>query len=136
MEIVDADALERKRQEEILKTYSAPLGRILSFCRPEWIYLLPGMIGAILNGAKEPLLGFVIFETLEKFYNPDLDAMYSNVVGDCWYFLVIGAASWFGSVLQFGSFGEMKEGLTLRMRSATMRHLMRMEVVRKEQKVP
>ena len=31
-------------------------------------------------------------------------------------------------ILQFASFGVMKEGLTRRMRSATMKHLMRMEV--------
>ena len=43
-------------------------------------------------------------------------------------FLWIGLGCFFGTFLQFASFGVMKEGLTMRMRSATMKHLMRMEV--------
>ena len=144
-EVLDADAIEKKRQEEILTTYKAPLSRIFGFCKPEWIWLVPGVIGALLFGAKEPVLAFVLFDAISKFYlppdispaelwatdsprHPALEKMYSDVCEQAIHFGYISLACLVGGILQFSSFGMMKEGLTMRMRSATMKHLLRMEV--------
>merc|ERR1719253_557231 len=71
-EAKDEEDKEEERKKEIMKNYSIrkDLGRIFGFCRQEWIWIVPGTIGALLNGAKEPIVAYVLFDAIGKFYLP------------------------------------------------------------------
>jgi len=120
---------EKKRAAEIAKTYKAPMGRLFSFCKPEMpVYFPLAVLGSLIFGAKEPLLGLVLIEALASFYIEDLDEMVDEVSNGSLMFLGVACAAFIGGFLQFSCFGVLKEAMTTRMRSETLKHMMRMEV--------
>lgn len=63
---------EKAREKEIAKTYKVPMSRLMSFCKPEWALIIPGLLFAVVSGAAMPVMAseFMI-HAMWAFFHPD-----------------------------------------------------------------
>eukprot|EP00927_Polykrikos_kofoidii_P002785 TRINITY_DN11111_c1_g4_i1.p1 TRINITY_DN11111_c1_g4~~TRINITY_DN11111_c1_g4_i1.p1 ORF type:complete len:1275 (-),score=225.78 TRINITY_DN11111_c1_g4_i1:64-3888(-) len=127
-EEMDEEEKEKLRIRRLGKTYKVPMVRLLRFARPAWWHFIPGSVGALMFGAKEPLQGVILFELLAKFYIPDRDEMLEEVSKGCLWFIALAVGSQIGGILQFGCFGAITQELCMGLRTSLMKHMLRMEV--------
>ena len=119
---------EEKKKAKIKKNKS--LSRVIGLARPDLLWVIPGIIGSLLNGAIYPIYAFFFADALDVFQKIHEDDNYdrSNIDFWCLMFVVVGLGALIGNILQFGSFGYMGERLTLRIREMLFRHMLRQDL--------
>ncbi|KAF4756816.1 (ABC) transporter, partial [Perkinsus olseni] len=125
---VDEEAEEKKRVEQISKTYKVPWLRLFGLSKPEFAYYLPSILGAILSGVAMPLEALLLAQALKYFFDPDVDSMMDGIVRTSLGFVGIAIGTALGKVGQFWGFAFIGEHLTKRVRTACYGKMLRQEI--------
>lgn len=123
----DLDEAEAARQKEIGEKYKVPMSRLLSYNKPEWPWLLPGVIGAAGHGASQPCLAYFLTKMLDSFYLPK-EEMKDDIEMLAIYFVIVAVAVFFCSLAQIYSFGVLSEAMVMRLRIAILTHVFKQEI--------
>uniref|UniRef100_A0A7S4QNS6 Bile salt export pump n=1 Tax=Alexandrium monilatum TaxID=311494 RepID=A0A7S4QNS6_9DINO len=120
---------EERREKEIQKTYKVPLSRLMSFCRPEWCLIVPGLLAALASGSTFPLGGaFALVEGMVAFINPDKEVMKRETEKAAIWFTAMGLTRFFAVLTYYTCFGMIAEGMTKRCRQAMLETMCRQEI--------
>ncbi|TKR88808.1 hypothetical protein L596_012994 [Steinernema carpocapsae] len=122
----DAERLKKELEEE--GAQPAQLFKILNYARPEWIYVVLGVLSSLIQGCVFPAYSLVFTEVTTVFSNPNHEEMRSK--GHFWalMFLVLGAVEAITMFSQAFFFGLAAERVTMRLRSKLFRNVLRMDV--------
>jgi len=107
-----------EREAEIAKTYKVPMARLWSYNKPEWIYFVPAMLGALGEGASMPVCAVILVNSMDTFFIPDSqrDKLRSEMETLCIYFCLIAAGQLITSTINAGCFSILGESMTQRLR--------------------
>mmetsp|Transcript_3666 Transcript_3666/g.8531 ORF Transcript_3666/g.8531 Transcript_3666/m.8531 type:complete len:1275 (-) Transcript_3666:341-4165(-) len=123
-----AKEVEKEAGEiEVPKSFKVPYRRLAEFCRPEWGFVIPGVIGSALHGANNPVQAFLLVNILNSFYLPK-EEMWDEVVELCIQFAVVGVIVFLGTAVHTLCFGVVSEGITQRLRVTILTAIFRQEL--------
>lgn len=105
-----------EREAEIAKKYKVPMARLWSYNKPEWIFLVPAMIGALGEGSSMPLCAVILVSSMDVFFEPEKEKMKSQMETLCIYFCLIAVGQLITSTLNAGCFSILGESMTQRLR--------------------
>ncbi|XP_061676126.1 ATP-dependent translocase ABCB1-like isoform X2 [Syngnathoides biaculeatus] len=111
--------------EEDEKVPSVSFFQVMQFNLPEWPYILVGTVCASINGAMQPLFAVIFSKIITVFAEPDLNIVRQKSLFFSLMFVVIGAVSFFTMFLQGFCFGKSGEILTMKLRLAAFKAMMR-----------
>jgi hypothetical protein len=55
----EPDQKEKARQAEVQKTFMVPMLRLMGYNRPDWPFLVPAILGVLVEGASMPVIAVV-----------------------------------------------------------------------------
>eukprot|EP01116_Phalansterium_solitarium_P018473 TRINITY_DN489_c0_g1_i1.p1 TRINITY_DN489_c0_g1~~TRINITY_DN489_c0_g1_i1.p1 ORF type:complete len:1312 (+),score=501.72 TRINITY_DN489_c0_g1_i1:46-3981(+) len=117
----------RRRKPKSDDDYVVPLSRVVRLNRNEFLHLLAGSIGALLNAAVNPAYALVFGEIVGLFYASH-DRMDREAGMWAVLFFAIGVAAMIGQVMQAFFFGFAGERLTYRLRRMAFSSMLRQNV--------
>lgn len=117
----------KKRELDIKKNYKVPMGRLLSFNRPEWPFFVPALIGAAASGAGMPAVALILTQAMNDFFKPK-EEMKASLSMMCIYFVIIGGSLFFAEVMQGGCFAVLGEAMTQRIRVKLLKTFFSQEI--------
>jgi len=122
---------EVKRLEKDLEKEGAKprnLYSILRYARPETVFIVMGIIMAIIQGSVFPIFSLVFVEVLNVFAETDLEKMRRE--GHFWalMYLVLGFVMGFSLLFQTLFFGISAERLTSRIRRFLFKNILRQDI--------
>eukprot|EP00930_Biecheleria_cincta_P042445 TRINITY_DN29208_c0_g1_i1.p1 TRINITY_DN29208_c0_g1~~TRINITY_DN29208_c0_g1_i1.p1 ORF type:complete len:1315 (-),score=229.41 TRINITY_DN29208_c0_g1_i1:121-3717(-) len=106
---------EKEREAEIAKKYKVPMGRLFSYNKPEWIFFIPAMIGALGEGSSMPICAILLVNSMDMFFQ-EKEKMKDGMTNLCIYFCIIAAGQLITSTLNAGCFSILGESMTQRLR--------------------
>lgn len=109
------EAGDKVAQRESGESSNGTFTRLIAMCRPEWKYGIGGIVGSILAGCQNPVLGFLIGEVLAAYYSTDTE-MKRDVGKYAIALVCIGVSAFLIFVLQHYSLGVVGENLVKRVR--------------------
>jgi ATP-binding cassette subfamily B (MDR/TAP) protein 1 len=118
---------EEERQAKILKEYQAPTMRLYSFCKPEWPFLLPAILGSLYDGASQPVTGYLLILAMAAFQLPK-EEMRKELEEVCLWFTLLSVGELFACLIKDFCFGMLGEGLTMRLRLAIFTKIFEQEM--------
>ncbi|KAJ8415863.1 hypothetical protein AAFF_G00404200 [Aldrovandia affinis] len=118
-------AKEKKEEEPVPHI---PYSRILALNKPEWPYLLVGMLFSLVGGAVYPCVAILFAKIIGVFAETDPDVKRERTMMFSLFFLLIGGVSFVCSSLQGYMYGKSGELLTMRLRSLSFQAMMRQEI--------
>lgn len=98
--------------------------RVLNLNKPEWMLMLVGSIGAVVNGCVFPLFALVYAEMLDVFKRPD-DELSKGAVFWALMFVALGVVSLLGNYVQIAFYDISAIRLTRRLRHLTFEAILR-----------
>ncbi|CAE7635908.1 unnamed protein product [Symbiodinium microadriaticum] len=104
---------EANREKEIAKNYKVPMGRLLSYNKPEWPFFIPAILGAMVDGSAMPVCTIALVGSMEGFFKPDKEEMRADLEQMALIFVIIGVS----------------EAMTQRLRVAILTGMFRQEAV-------
>ncbi|NWV67954.1 MDR1 protein, partial [Malurus elegans] len=113
-------------QEEDLP--AVPYSRILALNKPEWLYVLLGVIAAAVIGAVHPAFAVIFGKIIGAFQERDPEKRSKNTVVLSLVFLILGVIILAAYIIQGFMFGKSGETLTMRLRSLSFRALLQQEI--------
>uniref|UniRef100_A0A8C8ECT6 ATP-binding cassette sub-family B member 5 n=1 Tax=Otus sunia TaxID=257818 RepID=A0A8C8ECT6_9STRI len=114
----------KKKKKELEKENlpAVPYSRILALNKPEWLYVLLGVIAAAVSGGVHPAFAVLFGKIIGAFQETDAEKRNKNTLVLSLMFLLLG-------VITLGfMFGKSGEILTMRLRSLSFRALLQQEV--------
>uniref|UniRef100_A0A8C0EE26 ABC-type xenobiotic transporter n=1 Tax=Bubo bubo TaxID=30461 RepID=A0A8C0EE26_BUBBB len=115
----------RRRSSRYKKNLPAvPYSRILALNKPEWLYVLLGVIAAAVSGGVHPAFA-VLFG---KIIGVNKEKRNKNTLVLSLMFLLLGVITLATYIIQGFMFGKSGEILTMRLRSLSFRALLQQEV--------
>ncbi|KAM9387494.1 ATP-binding cassette sub-family B member 5 [Phaethornis superciliosus] len=117
---------KKELEEENLPT--VPYSRILALNKPEWLYVLLGVIAAAISGGVHPAFAVIFGKIIGAFQETDPEKRSKNTVVLSLMFLLIGVITLVAYVVQGFMFGKSGEMLTKRLRSLSFRALLQQEI--------
>ena len=127
---------EAEREKEIVKGYKVPMGRLLSYNRPEWPFFVPAILGAMVDGAANPVCTVALVGSMKAFFKPDKEEMRADLEMMALTFVLVGVAALLGSTLSHGCFSILGEAMTQRLRVAILTGMFRQEAAGGDVTVP
>lgn len=118
---------EKEREAQIQKNYKVPMARLFSYNQPEWPYLVPAVLGALIDGAAMPLCTVALVGSMEGFFK-EKEQMREELQMMCVIFVIIGVSCLIGSTVSHGCFSILGEAMTQRLRVAILTSMFRQEV--------
>merc|ERR1712137_1415403 len=113
---MDEERLELERQKKVQKEYKVPLGRLWSYNRPEWPYVVPGVLAAAVDGCAMPVCAIVLVKLLDSFDPNDKEKMKEQIEMLCLCFTILGVVDFLSSTVTHGCFAILGEAMTKRLR--------------------
>ncbi|NXJ61426.1 MDR1 protein, partial [Rostratula benghalensis] len=107
---------------------AVPYSRILALNKPEWLYVLVGVIAAAVSGGVHPAFAVIFGKIIGAFQETDPEKRSKNTVVLSSMFLLLGVITLAAYIIQGFMFGKSGEMLTLRLRSLSFRALLQQEV--------
>uniref|UniRef100_A0A8C3KQT2 ATP-binding cassette sub-family B member 5 n=1 Tax=Calidris pygmaea TaxID=425635 RepID=A0A8C3KQT2_9CHAR len=101
---------------------------ILALNRPEWLYVLVGVIAAAISGGVHPAFAVIFGKIIGAFQETDPEKRSKNTVVLSSMFLLLGVITLVAYIIQGFTFGKSGEILTMRLRSLSFRALLQQEV--------
>ncbi|XP_009077778.1 PREDICTED: multidrug resistance protein 1-like, partial [Acanthisitta chloris] len=98
--------------------------RILALNKPEWLYVLLGVIAAAVIGAVHPAFAVIFGKIIGAFQERDPEKRSKNTVLLSLMFLLLGVIILAAYIVQGFMFGKSGEILTMRLRSLSFRALL------------
>eukprot|EP01064_Diplonema_japonicum_P011657 TRINITY_DN190_c0_g1_i2.p1 TRINITY_DN190_c0_g1~~TRINITY_DN190_c0_g1_i2.p1 ORF type:complete len:1437 (+),score=502.67 TRINITY_DN190_c0_g1_i2:70-4380(+) len=133
-----ASELKKEKKEAMEKKVAekSSLARVARLAGPWNVWLIPAMIGCIMNGAVYPIYAYLFTEALDVFRDLQNNKPLSPAGApqevtdrdeiDVWAFMFLALGGWalIANIMQFGSFGYMAAQLTHRIRSMLFEHIL------------
>ncbi|NXD92614.1 MDR1 protein, partial [Chaetorhynchus papuensis] len=107
---------------------AVPYLKILALNKPEWFYVLLGVIAAAVIGAIHPAFAVVFGKIIGAFQERDPEKRSKNTVLLSLIFLLLGVIILAAYIIQGFMFGKSGETLTMRLRSLSFRALLQQEI--------
>uniref|UniRef100_A0A8C3X868 ATP binding cassette subfamily B member 5 n=1 Tax=Cyanoderma ruficeps TaxID=181631 RepID=A0A8C3X868_9PASS len=102
--------------------------KILALNKPEWFYVLMGVISAAVIGAVHPAFAVIFGKIIGAFQETDPVKRSKNTVVLSLIFLLLGVIILAAYIVQGFMFGKSGETLTMRLRSLSFRALLQQEI--------
>ncbi|NXJ75962.1 MDR1 protein, partial [Trogon melanurus] len=102
--------------------------RILALNRPEWVYILFGVIAAAIIGGVHPAFAVIFGKIIGAFQETDAEKRSKNTLVLSLMFLLLGVITLAAYIIQGFMFGKSGEILTMRLRSLSFRALLQQEM--------
>ncbi|NWH93324.1 MDR1 protein, partial [Aegithalos caudatus] len=102
--------------------------KILALNKPEWFYVLLGVIAAAVIGAVHPAFAVIFGKIIGAFQERDPVKRSKNTVVLSLIFLLLGVIILAAYIIQGFMFGKSGETLTMRLRSLSFRALLQQEI--------
>ncbi|NWR05352.1 MDR1 protein, partial [Paradoxornis webbianus] len=102
--------------------------KILALNKPEWFYVLMGVIAAAVIGAVHPAFAVIFGKIIGAFQERDPVKRSKNTVVLSLVFLLLGVIILAAYIIQGFMFGKSGETLTMRLRSLSFRALLQQEI--------
>ncbi|XP_009569142.2 ATP-dependent translocase ABCB1 isoform X2 [Cuculus canorus] len=121
----------RKKKKKELEEENLPAVsylRILALNKPEWPYVLLGVIAAAVIGAVHPAFAVVFGKIIGAFQETDPEKRSKNTLVLSLMFLLLGVIILVAYIIQGFMFGKSGETLTKRLRSLSFRALLQQEI--------
>ncbi|XP_030088446.2 ATP-binding cassette sub-family B member 5 isoform X2 [Serinus canaria] len=121
---------KKKKQKEVEEENipDVPYLKILALNKPEWFYVLLGVIAAAVIGAVHPAFAVVFGKIIGAFQETDPEKRSKNTVLFSLIFLLLGVIILAAYIIQGFMFGKSGETLTMRLRSLSFRTLLQQEI--------
>ncbi|XP_014749850.1 PREDICTED: ATP-binding cassette sub-family B member 5 isoform X2 [Sturnus vulgaris] len=121
---------KKKKKKEVEEEYlpAVPYLKILALNKPEWFYVLLGMIAAAVIGAVNPTFAVIFAKIIGAFQERDPEKRSKNTVVLSLIFLLLGVIIFAAYIIQGIMFGKSGEALTMRLRSLSFRALLQQEI--------
>lgn len=116
------------QDKEALKNYKLPMMRLMSYNRPEWIWFVPAILGAIVAGLCMPYLAVVLVDAMVVFFYTDFEKMMDEVRIACYQFIVLGAVNFVSTAITNWANGVLSEGMVKRLRVAILTNVLRQNI--------
>ncbi|KFV41216.1 Multidrug resistance protein 1, partial [Gavia stellata] len=107
---------------------AVPYSRILALNKPEWLYVLLGVIAAAVSGGVHPAFAVIFGKIIGAFQETDPEKRNKNTLVLSLMFLLLGVITLAAYIIQGFMFGKSGEILTMRLRSLSFRALLHQEV--------
>ncbi|NXA85396.1 MDR1 protein, partial [Melanocharis versteri] len=107
---------------------AVPYLKILALNKPEWFYVLLGVIAAAVIGAVHPAFAVIFGKIIGAFQERDPEKRSRNTVVLSLIFLLLGVIILAAYIVQGFMFGKSGEALTMRLRSLSFRALLQQEI--------
>ncbi|NXH19197.1 MDR1 protein, partial [Bucco capensis] len=107
---------------------AVPYSRILSLNKPEWLYVLVGVIAAAVLGGVHPAFAVIFGKIIGAFQETDVEKRDKNTLVLSLMFLLLGVITLAAYIVQGFMFGKSGEMLTMRLRSLSFRALLQQEI--------
>uniref|UniRef100_A0A8C8ECV4 ABC-type xenobiotic transporter n=1 Tax=Otus sunia TaxID=257818 RepID=A0A8C8ECV4_9STRI len=120
----------KKKKKELEKENlpAVPYSRILALNKPEWLYVLLGVIAAAVSGGVHPAFAVLFGKIIGAFQETDAEKRNKNTLVLSLMFLLLGVITLATHIIQGFMFGKSGEILTMRLRSLSFRALLQQEV--------
>ncbi|NWR42889.1 MDR1 protein, partial [Regulus satrapa] len=102
--------------------------KILALNKPEWFYILLGVIAAAVIGAVNPVFAVIFGKVIGAFQERDPGKRSKTTVVLSLVFLLLGVIILVAYIIQGFVFGKSGEALTMRLRSLSFRALLHQEI--------
>ncbi|XP_027733749.1 ATP-binding cassette sub-family B member 5 [Empidonax traillii] len=121
---------KRKKKKELEEENlpDVPYSRILALNKPEWLYLLLGVIAAAVIGAVHPAFAVIFGKVIGAFQETDPVKRSKNTLVLSLMFLLLGVIILAAYIIQGFMFGKSGEMLTMRLRSLSFKALLQQEI--------
>ncbi|KAJ7322390.1 hypothetical protein JRQ81_018677, partial [Phrynocephalus forsythii] len=116
----------KKNKEE--KLPEVPYSRILALNKPEFCYIVIGVIAAAIGGGVTPAFAVLFGKIIGAFQEQDTTKRSQQTVMFSLLFLLLGAISFVTYAIQGFMFGKSGEALTMRLRSLSFKALLQQEI--------
>ncbi|XP_044151274.1 ATP-dependent translocase ABCB1-like isoform X2 [Bufo gargarizans] len=111
--------------EEGQRRSVTPLRRILQLNKPEWIFIVTGMLAAAVSGCIYPLFAANFSNIIATFGERDPIQKVQKINQALLTFVVLGFSICIGYVIMGFMFGKSGENLTMRLKSLSFKALLR-----------
>uniref|UniRef100_A0A663MQW0 ATP-binding cassette sub-family B member 5 n=1 Tax=Athene cunicularia TaxID=194338 RepID=A0A663MQW0_ATHCN len=101
---------------------------ILALNKPEWLYILLGVIAAAVSGGVHPAFAVLFGKIIGAFQETDTEKRNKNTLVLSLMFLLLGVITLTTYIIRGFMFGKSGEILTMRLRSLSFRALLQQEV--------
>ncbi|XP_026698804.1 ATP-binding cassette sub-family B member 5 [Athene cunicularia] len=120
----------KKKKKELEKENlpDVPYSRILALNKPEWLYILLGVIAAAVSGGVHPAFAVLFGKIIGAFQETDTEKRNKNTLVLSLMFLLLGVITLTTYIIRGFMFGKSGEILTMRLRSLSFRALLQQEV--------
>ncbi|XP_056340958.1 ATP-binding cassette sub-family B member 5 isoform X2 [Oenanthe melanoleuca] len=119
---------KKKKEVEEENLPAVPYSKILALNKPEWFYVLLGMIASAVIGAVNPTFAVIFGKIIGAFQERDPEKRTKNTVVLSLIFLILGVIILAAYIIQGIMFGKSGEALTMRLRSLSFRALLQQEI--------
>ncbi|XP_048806639.1 ATP-binding cassette sub-family B member 5 isoform X2 [Lagopus muta] len=119
---------KKKKELEEENLPAVPYSRILALNKPEWLYVLLGVIAAAVSGGVHPAFAVIFGKIIGAFQEEDPERRNKNTVVLSLMFLLLGVITLATYIIQGFMFGKSGEILTMRLRSLSFKALLQQEI--------
>ncbi|XP_035174716.1 ATP-binding cassette sub-family B member 5 isoform X5 [Oxyura jamaicensis] len=121
---------EKKKKKEVEEENlpAVPYSRILALNKPEWLYVLLGVIAAAISGGVHPAFAVIFGKIIGAFQETNAEKRSKNTLVLSLMFLLLGVITLAAYIIQGFMFGKSGEILTMRLRSLSFRALLQQEI--------
>ncbi|XP_031965933.1 ATP-binding cassette sub-family B member 5 isoform X2 [Corvus moneduloides] len=119
---------KKKMEVEEENLPAVPYLKILALNKPEWFYVLLGVIAAAVIGAVHPAFAVIFGKIIGAFQERHPEKRSKNTVLLSLIFLLLGVIILAAYIIQGFMFGKSGEMLTMRLRSLSFRALLQQEI--------
>ncbi|KAI5618278.1 multidrug resistance protein 1, partial [Silurus asotus] len=119
---------KKNKKKEKEKVEDVSFGRILALNKPEWPYMMVGILASFVGGAVYPCVAILFAKIIGVFAEPDPDVKRQKTLMFSLLFLLLGAVSFITYFLQGFMFGKSGEILTMRLRSQAFKAILRQDI--------
>ncbi|XP_030350574.1 ATP-binding cassette sub-family B member 5 isoform X2 [Strigops habroptila] len=119
---------KEKKELEEENLPAVPYSRILALNKPEWLYVLLGVIAAAVLGGVHPTFALVYGKVIGAFQETDPEKRSKNTLLLSLMFLLLGVITLAAYIVQGFMFGKSGEILTMRLRSLSFKTLLQQEI--------
>ncbi|XP_021243282.1 ATP-binding cassette sub-family B member 5 isoform X3 [Numida meleagris] len=121
----------KKKKKKELEEENLPVvsySRILALNKPEWLYVLMGVIAAAVSGGVHPAFAVIFGKIIGAFQETDGEKRNKNTLVLSLMFLLLGVITLATYIIQGFMFGKSGEILTMRLRSLSFKALLQQEI--------
>ncbi|XP_065609379.1 ATP-binding cassette sub-family B member 5 [Cyrtonyx montezumae] len=119
---------KKKKELEEENLPAVPYSRILALNKPEWLYVLMGVIAAAVSGGVHPAFAVIFGKIIGAFQETDPEKRNKNTLVLSLMFLLLGVITLATYIIQGFMFGKSGEILTMRLRSLSFKALLQQEI--------